>query len=313
MSIVQFRTAAIVALALAPLTAAEPAAPQNSVRPIATIAIPALREGSGVVASHRLPGVLWAHNDSGDQPRLFAFRRDGVAVLPTGTSDPVRYRGVRIDNARNYDWEDITSDPEGRLYIGDIGNNDSARRNLAIYVVDEPDPVAGTPVRAIRVPFVYPGQKQFPPPLAQRSFDAEALFWADGKLHLLTKRLGDRQTALYRFDTLIAGEQSVPTLVDTFDARMLVTGASATADGRRLAVLGYTPSLLGAMGLVDIVYVFERPNGTGPWFSSSVRQRRFSGAQFAEGICWVGNTLLVTNEGGQLFELSLDDFTPVSR
>ena len=66
---------------------------------------------------------------------------DGVAVLPTGTSDPARYRGVRIENARNYDWEDISSDPEGRLYIGDIGNNDSARRNLAIYVVDEPDPV----------------------------------------------------------------------------------------------------------------------------------------------------------------------------
>jgi len=113
------------------------------VRPIATIAIPALREASGLVASHRYAGVLWAHNDSGDQPRLFAFRRDGVAVLPNRVTDPARYRGITIDNARNYDWEDITIDPEGRLYIGDIGNNDSARRNLAIYVVDEPDPVAG--------------------------------------------------------------------------------------------------------------------------------------------------------------------------
>ena len=313
MTIVLSRIAALAGLALVPLSVSEPAPPQNAVKPIATIAIPALREGSGVVASRRHPGVLWAHNDSGDQARLFAFRRDGVAVLPTGTSDPARYRGVRIENARNYDWEDITSDPEGRLYIGDIGNNDSARRNLAIYVADEPDPVAGTPVRAIRVPFAYPDQKQFPPPLLQRAFDAEALFWSDGKLHLLTKRLGDRQTALYRFDALTPNEPNVPTLVDTFDARMLVTGASATADGRRLAVLGYTPSLLGALGLVDIVYVFERPNGTGPWFSGSVRQRRFSGAQFAEGICWVGDALLVTNEGGQLFELSLDAFTPVGR
>jgi len=302
---VQIRTAALVALALAPLT---PPAPQARVRPIATIAIPALREASGLVASHRYAGVLWAHNDSGDQPRLFAFRRDGVAVLPNRVSDPARYRGITIDNARNYDWEDITIDPEGRLYIGDIGNNDSARRNLAIYVVDEPDPVAGTPVRAIRMPFVYPDQKQFPPPLPQRSFDAEALFWADGRLHLLTKRLGDRRTALYRFDTLTAGGPNVPALLDTFDAGMLVTGASATTDGRRLAVLGYLPSFLG---LVDVVYLFERPNATGPWFSGSVRQRRFSGAQLAEGICWVGNALLVTNEGGQIFELSIDEFTAV--
>jgi hypothetical protein len=302
---VQIRTAAIVALALAPLN---PPAPQALVRPIATIAIPALREASGLVASHHYAGVLWAHNDSGDQPRLFAFRRDGVAVLPNRVTDPARYRGITIDNARNYDWEDITIDPDRRLYIGDIGNNDSARRNLAIYVVDEPDPVAGTAVRATRAPFVYPDQKQFPPPLPQRSFDAEALFWADGKLHLLTKRLGDRRTALYRFDSLTAGAPNVPTLVEAFDAGILVTGASATPDGRRLAVLGYTPSLLG---LVDVVYVFERPNAAGPWFSGSVRQRRFSGAQLAEGICWVGNALLVTNEGGQIFELSIDDFTAV--
>lgn len=294
------------ALALAPL--ASPA-PQALVKPIATIAIPALREASGLVASHRHAGVLWAHNDSGDQPRLFAFRRDGVAVLPNGVSDPARYRGITIDNARNYDWEDITIDPEGRLYIGDIGNNNSARRNLAIYVVDEPDPVAGTPVRAIRMPFVYPDQKQFPPPLPQRLFDAEALFWADGKLHLLTKRLGDRRTVLYRFDTLSPSASNVPTLVETFDAGILVTGASATPDGRRLAVLGYMPTFLG---IVDVVYLFERQNAAGPWFSGSVRQRRFSGAQLAEGICWVGNSLLVTNEGGQIFELSMDDFIDVA-
>jgi hypothetical protein len=73
-------------------------------------------------------------------------------------------------------------------------------------------------------------------------------------------------------------------------------------------VLGYTPSLLG---LVDVVYLFERPTGSGPWFSASVRQRRFIGAQLAEGICWVGNALLVNNEGGQIFELSIDEFTAV--
>ena len=38
--------------------------------------VPELVEGSGVAASHRVPGRLWAHNDSGE-PVLFALSQDG--------------------------------------------------------------------------------------------------------------------------------------------------------------------------------------------------------------------------------------------
>src|SRR5262245_47557574 len=128
------RTVPVLMIALALGGAAQTG--HGPIKPVATIAIGALREASGVVASRRHPGVFWSHNDSDDLPRLFAFRRDGAPVVAAGV-DPARYRGVSIDGARNIDWEDITSDPDGRLYIGDIGNNYSTRRNLAIYVVDE--------------------------------------------------------------------------------------------------------------------------------------------------------------------------------
>ncbi len=36
-----------------------------------------IRESSGLVASSTTPGVVFTHNDSGDEPRLFAVGPDG--------------------------------------------------------------------------------------------------------------------------------------------------------------------------------------------------------------------------------------------
>ena len=40
----------------------------------------------------------------------------------------------------NVDWEDIAIDDNGRLYLGDIGNNGNRLPLRAIYRLDEPDP-----------------------------------------------------------------------------------------------------------------------------------------------------------------------------
>jgi hypothetical protein len=61
---------------------------------------------------------------------------------------------------------------------------------------------------------------------------------------------------------------------------------------------------------VSTLYVFERPPGGGSWFAGRVRQRRFTGGQLTEGVCWVGDDVVVTNEAGQIFELSSKDLSP---
>jgi hypothetical protein len=38
-------------------------------------------------------------------------------------------------NAENIDWEEITKDKEGNLYIGDFGNNENKREDLCIYKI----------------------------------------------------------------------------------------------------------------------------------------------------------------------------------
>ena len=87
-------------------------------------------ESSGLIASRKHPDVFWTHNDSGNAPELFAVTREGKLLA------------TYMLNVRNTDWESITADDEGHLYVGDTGNNEHRRDRVFVYRVDEPDPAA---------------------------------------------------------------------------------------------------------------------------------------------------------------------------
>jgi hypothetical protein len=89
----------------------------------------ALTELSGLVASRRRPGVFYAHNDSGDGPRLFAVTLGGALE---GEHE--------LLGAKAVDWEDIAAGPCAAgdcLFVADIGDNARKRAEVAIYRVDE--------------------------------------------------------------------------------------------------------------------------------------------------------------------------------
>jgi hypothetical protein len=92
---------------------------------------PALRETSGLVASRLTPGVLWAHNDSGNTPTLFALDEQGGVLAE-----------LDLDVAF-LDWEDMATGPGpgGRpyLWVADTGDNLGLRPRVTIYRVPEPD------------------------------------------------------------------------------------------------------------------------------------------------------------------------------
>ncbi len=91
-----------------------------------------LTEISGLVASRTQTKVLWAHNDSGDTPRVFALSTSG------------KHLGIyNLVGAQAIDWEDIAIGPgpvagESYLYIGDIGDNAQKRSSIVVYRVKEP-------------------------------------------------------------------------------------------------------------------------------------------------------------------------------
>ncbi|MCA9685854.1 MAG: hypothetical protein KC457_27000, partial [Myxococcales bacterium] len=93
---------------------------------------PQVDEPSGLVASATHPGVYWTHGDSGNGNWLFAIDAEGKLLA--------RYRVAATENV---DWEDIAHAEQGRLWLGDIGNNDSGRRDLAVHRLPAPDPRAG--------------------------------------------------------------------------------------------------------------------------------------------------------------------------
>jgi len=258
-------------------------------------------ESSGLTASRRYPGVFWTHNDSGDTPRIFAVEASG------------RLRGeFSVMGAEHIDWEAVTADLSGHLYIADTGNNDNERRDLVVYRLPEPVlAIDGTFTRGAvevdrHIRFHYSAQQAFPDPDA-RNFDAEAVFWAphpgtgEGTLYLLTKHRSDTRTVLYRFDDLTGRDVVDLHRVSAFDVGGAetpfggrVTGADATVGGERLAVITYHG-----------IFIFGRPPIGDDYFSEPIARIDFDleVTKQTEAIAWAGTQLLFSNEQGALFLL----------
>ncbi len=96
-----------------------------------TVSAPVATELSGLAISHSQRGVLWTHNDSGDQARVFAVTSRGKLLSE-----------LAVPNAENFDWEDIAVGPGTRhrdaLYLADIGDNAAQRTEVVVYKVPEP-------------------------------------------------------------------------------------------------------------------------------------------------------------------------------
>jgi len=272
-----------------------------------------ISELSGLAKSQQYENTYWAHNDSGDKPRLFALNSDGRVIIPPFLSGRFHgeeietnkqpWPGLAIELAANIDWEDIAV-ADGNIYIADIGNNGNARRDLGIYVLTEPNPRAIYRARALKfIPIKYPDQTNYPP--AQWRFDSEAIFFHDDALYILTKHRGEgvyhlaSGTNLYKLNSWQADQINVLEKVDTNDHVFFVTAADLSPDGKWLAVTGYTE-----------LWLFPTPNEQDKWLSGTARRLSlnlsFSGV--IEALTWKDeSTLLIGNERGGMFQVNIAD------
>ena len=89
---------------------------------------PKLDEISGMETT--ADGGFYVHNDEG-KPHLYVLNEKGM------------YRGkVKLDDAKNRDWEDITSIPvesERWVVVGDIGDNQARYKTIRLYFLKEPE------------------------------------------------------------------------------------------------------------------------------------------------------------------------------
>lgn len=261
------RPSTTVAPASTSTTAAAPGAPAGSIYEAACagelespetvpVRVGPLVEASGLAVSRTHPGVLWAHNDSGDTARVFAFGEDGrkLAVL-------------RLDGVEAVDWEDMALGPAvddagepvddaDALYLADIGDNAAGRGAVTVYRVPEPEVTPGQ--RAVRDTISEVEQLTFTYPDGPRDAEALLVDRSGGAFYVIEKRLAGGPVGIYRgrLDGWGA-DPAVPLALErvaTFRPGATpfasVTGADLSADGTVLAVRTY-----------GSVRLFERPAG----------------------------------------------------
>jgi hypothetical protein len=163
--------------------------------------------------------TIIALNDGGNEPLLFLLDLQGKIQ-----------RIIKVENATNVDWEDITVDDDF-VYIGDIGNNLNNRKDLVIYKVKIDDIHKNKSVQAEKINFNYTEQTAFPPDKTGLFFDCEALAVANDTLYLFTKNRAkstDGNSFVYQLPTT-PGAYSVSKFAEIYIGKggMLVDALTA--------------------------------------------------------------------------------------
>ncbi|MGE8431144.1 hypothetical protein [Chryseobacterium joostei] len=169
-------------------------------------------------------GKLYTFNDSGNAPELFEINKTSGEVIKT----------LKV-NARNTDWEALTNDGT-HFYIGDFGNNDGSRRHLTIYKVPfQGDSLQNGQIKEIK--FHYPEQTDYKSTYFNTDYDAEAMVYTNGKLHLFTKEWASKATVHYVIDPELNEKQDAAK-VETYKTNFMVTDAAYF--DKKLYLVGYT-------------------------------------------------------------------------
>jgi hypothetical protein len=108
-----------------------------------------LTEISGMAPSALHRGVLWVHNDSGDNAKMYALKLNDCSVVGELT-----LLGV---SARDFEGLAVGVDPKGRsvLWVGDIGDNRDSWSDVSIYQVREPKTLGNASAQVKRYRFTY--------------------------------------------------------------------------------------------------------------------------------------------------------------
>ena len=239
---------------------------------------------------------LWTIEDSGNKNKIYGLGKDGKTE-----------HAITIKNAKNVDWEDITSDKEGNLYIGDFGNNDNDREDLVIYKVNKKDLEKKEADAAYKISFYYPEQDKFPPKKSKRFYDVEAFFELEGNFYLFTKNRSARFDGSFNV-------YKVPNAKGNHKAELLATLNSCDVY-RKCAITAADVSPDGTTAVLlsgDKIWLIEGFAEKG-FTQDMLQEYKIDHYSQKEGICFKDdNTLLIVDEKHKkneayLYQLKISD------
>ncbi|MEP6929571.1 MAG: hypothetical protein ABI850_06150 [Flavobacterium sp.] len=252
-----------------------------------------LKEVSGITYFPET-NLIYTLEDSGNANKIYALNADGKLN-----------KAITISNAVNVDWEDITKDQEGNIYIGDFGNNDNERKDLCIYKVSKNEMDKENAVSEYKVSFSYPEQTEFPPKKKELFFDVEGFFEHGNYFYLFTKNRSkgfDGTAFIYKI--LNAPGIQKATKIGEFKTcdnynHCVLTSATISPDGKKVVLLSH-----------DKIVLFEGYKGD-LFHTGSQTEIKLNHFSQKEAIVFKDNkTLLIADEktnkvGGKVYEFKL--------
>jgi len=223
--------------------------------------------------------LIWVIEDSRNSNSVYGLNKSGEII-----------KELKITNAINNDWEDLTSDSIGNIYIGDFGNNKKDRTSYFIYKVKEPNGNINH-TTAEKITFRLPAK------LKQENF--EAFFIYNNHFYIFNK---EKTCKMFKVPNKI-GEHEAE-LVSTFKLKgkqNQITSASISLDGK-------TVVLLNKKKLWKLTYFKEDL-----FFDGTIESLEFNHFSQKEGICFKDkNTVYITDErisliGGNIYTFNINN------
>ena len=251
-----------------------------------------LEEVSGIQYSEK-ENAFWMLNDSGNKPNIYLVSEQGEIL-----------RELKI-NQENDDWEDITQDSQGNLYIGNFGNNANKRKNLSIFKINVSDLSSSKKINTEVIEFFYPEQKQFP--AKKMYYDTEGFFEWNGFLYIFTKSRVKSEigrTFLYRIPNKIGNHPAkrISEFTTCPGRGCWITGADISKDGKKVVLLNHSSAWLFEDFIDD------------DFFSGTAIEYSFNHSSQKESISFKNNKLIYvadedessTNRGRNLYLFKLN-------
>ncbi|MBU2927752.1 hypothetical protein [Winogradskyella psychrotolerans] len=223
--------------------------------------------------------IIWVIQDAGNDNNLIGLDNNGNIV-----------RNVYISNAKNKDWEDLTSDNQGHIYIGDFGNNNKKRKTFKIYKVNDNDLNARSAVAEVI---------EFSLPKHQKSEDFESFFIYNNCFYIFSKE--------NKKFVVLKVKNSVGTQVAEVHSEYKLKGKNNKITSADISEDGETVILLNHDKLWKITN-FEND----AFFSGNITEVDFDHDSQKEGICFKTDaTVIITDErrhseGGYIYSFNLN-------
>ncbi|MFD1616352.1 hypothetical protein [Gelatiniphilus marinus] len=223
--------------------------------------------------------VLWTIEDAGNPNTLYRLNNEGNID-----------RSITITNAKNKDWEDLTADKQGNIYIGDFGNNRKKREIFTIYKVSNSKKTTKEST-AEAIHFKLPNQL--------KSEDFEAFFLHNNYFYMFSKT--DKKGILIKVPNKIGTH--VATFITEFKLKgkqTKITGADISADGKTVVLLNHDK-------------LWKLTNFTSDnFFNGKLELLEFKHDSQKEGVCFIDSKSVLINdertgiEGGNIYVFRLN-------